>query len=77
MNFSPPDSGGGHLTLLVSGAAYSIQLFRDFVLLTLELATVGLGSHVDRSPSWEFVLCGNIPENVSVDQALKYGGQIN
>ena len=29
-------------TLLVTGAAYSIQLTRDFVLLILELATVGM-----------------------------------
>ena len=30
------------IMLLVTGAAYIIQLFRDFVTLTLELATVGM-----------------------------------
>ena len=29
-------------TLLVTGAAYSVRLIRDFTLLTLELATVGM-----------------------------------
>ena len=30
------------ITLLVTGAAYSIELIRDFVTITLELATVGM-----------------------------------
>ena len=65
--------------LIVTSAAYSIRLIRDFVLLTLELARVGLGSCVDRSLSRVrvLVLCGKISENVSIDQTLKYGGQIN
>ena len=67
------------MLLIVTGAVYCTQLIRDFVLLTIELAMVGLGSHLDQSSSRVQVLflCGMIPKCVNVDQTLKGDGQIN
>ena len=49
------------ITLLVNGAAYSIGLIRDFVLLTLELAMVGLVVvWIDARLGRALVLCDKI-----------------
>ena len=63
------------IMLLVTGAAYIIQLIRDSVTLTLELAWYVVdGMFPVQGPGawlpWQGL------ESVSIDQTLKYGGQI-
>ena len=63
--------------LLVTGVAYSVQLIRDFVLLTLELATVGMVVvWIDPRPGSGYLSSITRSRDISVDQTLKYSGQI-